>query len=108
MMRINYLFFTAAIFFTTASSAQVSDTARRTQNRPAGAKPEDTEFYTPVPPVITPGANYGSAPSDAIVLFDGKDLNEWTDTKDTTGNAKWIVANNAMTVNKSTGDIQTK
>ena len=105
-MRITYLF-TAAIFITTVSSAQVSDTTRR-QNRPAGARPEETEFYTPVPPVITPGLSFGAAPSDAIILFDGKNLNEWTDTKDTTGDAKWIVANNVMTVNKKAGDIQTK
>src|SRR6516162_11935604 len=31
----------------------------------------------PVPPVVTPGAQYGAPPSDAIVLFDGKDLSKW-------------------------------
>lgn len=30
-------------------------------------------------PVVEPGQN-GSAPSDAIILFDGKDLSEWTTT----------------------------
>ena len=36
------------------------------------ATAEQTEYYTPVPKVITPGsANFG-APSDAIILFDGK------------------------------------
>ena len=34
------------------------------------AKPEDTEYYTPVPKIITPGSAYGVPPSDAIVLFD--------------------------------------
>jgi hypothetical protein len=102
-----FLFF-SAILFNQFTAAQQSDTAKRVLNRPLAAKPEDTEFYTPVPPVINPGANYGSAPSDAIILFDGKNLNEWTDTRDTTGNAKWKVADNVMTVNKSTGDIQTK
>ena len=108
-MRIIFFLFTTAMLITQVTTAQKADTARRAQNRQAVAKPEDTEFYTPVPPVITPGANVGSAPSDAIILFDGKNLNEWTDSRDTTGsNAKWIVANNVMTVNKSTGDIQTK
>jgi hypothetical protein len=32
----------------------------------------------PHPPVVTPGAQAGAPPSDAIVLFDGKDLSQWT------------------------------
>ena len=39
-------------------------------------KPEDTEVWTPKPPVVTPGDN-NSAPSDAIVLYDGSNTNEW-------------------------------
>jgi hypothetical protein len=31
----------------------------------------------PNPPVVTPGATVGAAPSDATVLFDGKDLSQW-------------------------------
>ena len=70
-------------------------------------KPEETEYYSPVPPVVTPGASCGDAPSDAIILFDGKNLDQWINTKDSTP-AKWILADNVMTVNKSTGDIQTR
>jgi hypothetical protein len=70
-------------------------------------KPQDTEYYSPVPPVITSGGAPGDAPSDAIVLFDGKNLDQWVNTKDSTP-AKWILADNVMTVNKSTGDIQTR
>src|ERR1022692_4527357 len=32
----------------------------------------------PHPPVVTPGAQPGAAPADAILLFDGKDLSQWT------------------------------
>src|ERR1700683_4396553 len=32
----------------------------------------------PRPKVVTPGETPGAAPSDAIVLFDGKDLSQWT------------------------------
>src|SRR5712691_2789630 len=32
----------------------------------------------PHPHVVTPAAALGAAPSDAIVLFDGKDLSHWT------------------------------
>ena len=35
------------------------------------AKPEDTEVWQPEPKVVTPGADCGTAPSDAIILFDG-------------------------------------
>ena len=31
----------------------------------------------PNPPVVTPGATPGAAPSDATVLFDGRDLSKW-------------------------------
>jgi hypothetical protein len=72
------------------------------------AKPEDTEFYSPVPPVVTPGTNYGDPPSDAIILFDGKNLDEWVSVNDTTSPAKWTVADNVITVNKAAGDIETK
>ena len=70
-------------------------------------RPEETEYYAPIPPVVRPGASFNDAPSDAIVLFDGENLNQWISTKDST-KAKWIVADNIMTVNKAAGDIQTK
>lgn len=74
----------------------------------AQAKHEDTEFYTPVPAVVKPGGSTNAAPSDAIILFDGKNLDEWVSTKDATSKAGWTLADNAITVNKAAGDIQTK
>ncbi|SDQ17660.1 3-keto-disaccharide hydrolase [Flagellimonas zhangzhouensis] len=69
--------------------------------------PEETEFYEPKPPKVTPGTN-GSAPSDAIVLFDGTSLDNWISVADSTA-AKWILnKDGSMTVNNRTGDIQTK
>jgi hypothetical protein len=67
--------------------------------------PEVTEVHEPVPPVVTPGI--GTAPpSDAIVLFDGKDLTSWEATGG--GPAPWSVENGAMTVVPGTGNIRTK
>jgi hypothetical protein len=72
------------------------------------AKPQDTEFYEPVPKVITPANSMAEPPADAIILFDGKNLDKWVSTNDTTQQAKWTVANGELTVNKSAGNIQTK
>jgi hypothetical protein len=85
--------------------------ARCQQSNPTkaafGSKPEDTELWQPVPKVVTPGADCGAPPSDAIILFNGKDLNEWVQAKDKSP-AKWMVANGVITVNKPAGEIETK
>jgi hypothetical protein len=70
-------------------------------------KPEDTEVYEPVPKVVTPGATCTAPPSDAIVLFDGKNLDEWVTNKDKSP-AKWIVGGGVLTVSKTEGNIETK
>lgn len=70
--------------------------------------PKATEFYSPVPPVVTPGKTNADAPSDAVILFDGKNLDQWVSTKDTSKPAGWKVAQGVITVDKSAGNIQTK
>jgi hypothetical protein len=70
-------------------------------------KPADTEVWDPVPAVITPGRANADAPSDAVILFDGKTLDEWVSANDGSP-AKWIVANGVITVYKPAGDIRTK
>ncbi len=74
---------------------------------PDKPKPEETEIWEPVPAVVTPGATCGAAPSDAIVLFDGKNMDEWLSVRDKTP-AKWTVAGGVMTVSKGEGNIETK
>ncbi len=71
------------------------------------AKPEDTEIWEPIPKVVTPGATCGDAPSDAIILFDGKNLDEWVQNNDKSP-AKWDVHDGIVTVNKNYGNIETK
>ena len=67
-------------------------------------KAEKTEVWEPVPPKIT--ANAGEVPSDAVVLFDGKDLSAWESVKG--GEANWTVKDGVLTVKPGTGDIKTK
>jgi hypothetical protein len=59
-----------------------------------------------VPKIVTPGTN-GSPPSDAVVLFNGTNLDEWVSMKDRSP-AAWTLADGAMTVNKAAGGIETK
>lgn len=69
--------------------------------------PKLTEVWTPVPKIVTPGTTNSDAPSDAIILFGGKNLDEWVSVKDATP-AQWTVADNIITVKKDAGNIQTK
>ena len=62
----------------------------------------------PIPKIVTPGTTFSHsapAPSDAIILFDGKDLSKWRN-----GNkpATWKVENGFMEVTPGSGSIQTK
>lgn len=77
------------------------------QQTASNAKPEDTEVWTPVPKVVTPGATNAAPPSDAVILFDGTNLDQWVQASDGSP-ARWTVAKGIMTVNKAAGDIRTK
>jgi hypothetical protein len=62
----------------------------------------------PMPPVVNPGpaGEPVPAPSDAVILFDGQDLAQWTDNKGQA--ARWKVENGYMEVVKKTGSVLTK
>jgi hypothetical protein len=62
----------------------------------------------PFPPVITPGTcgtqdQPGAAPSDATILFDGKDLSHWRGSRG--GPARWTIEEGAMVIRPGTGAI---
>lgn len=61
-----------------------------------------------MPKDVEPSAKPGNAPSDAIVLFDGKDLSKWELADPKGGPAKWNVADGAVTAVRGTGSIRTK
>lgn len=70
-------------------------------------KPEETEIWEPKPKVVTVDPET-KIPSDAIVLFDGSNFDEWISAVDST-EVKWTLnGDGSMTVKDKTGDIQTK
>lgn len=64
----------------------------------AGSSAHAQEYLTGIewqePPVVTPGEKPSDAPSDAVILFDGKDLSAWK------GAETWKVQDGAMVVGK--------
>lgn len=88
--------------------AQGSKPAGYKDDRTMGMNPEMSEFYAPQPAKIEAGCQKtSSAPSDAIVLFDGTNLDKWC--KPNGDPAGWkINPDGTMTVVKSSGDITTK
>ena len=68
-------------------------------------KPEETEVWEPEPEVVTPGEGT-TPPSDDIILFNGKDLDNWVNRKGEP--AEWAVADGIMTVARGKGVISTK
>lgn len=68
--------------------------------------PKATEVWTPIPRVVTPGSGT-QAPSDAIILFDGTNWNEWQSTRDGSAVA-WTLQDGTGTVKPGSGDIQTR
>ena len=73
-MKRNMILFCCLAFVTYEAGAQQK------------AKPEDTEFYIPVPKVVDPGKAGCGAPSDAIILFDGTNADQWVNVTDSTTN----------------------
>jgi hypothetical protein len=67
----------------------------------------------PHPPVVAPSETNATAPSDAIVLFDGKDLSKWSQTGRGADagkqvDAKWKVENGYVESVPRTGDLRTR
>src|ERR1700685_1158617 len=99
-MRIQFL---SSVVLATLSTAAASLYAQQA----AKPRPEDTEVWEPVPKVVTPGVTCGAPPSDAIILFDGKNLDEWVKNKDKSP-ADWMGAQGVLRGKKSSGNIETK
>ena len=104
-MQYSYLFI--LLFLSFFVKAQYPNTPPETSPMPM--KPEMTEIWRPEVPIINPGEKYGDAPSDAIVLFDGSNLDQWKSKNNPEAPAKWeIINNDYMEVVPGSGDIMTK
>lgn len=115
----------AAIFAQSPTPRTTSASGRKTANGVPGYT--DTPLVPgqqwhvhdparPNPPVVTPGAKPGDPPSDAIILFDGKDLSHWLPATQTMptgvtirpGPPTWKVEHGYMEIVPGSGDLATK
>lgn len=62
-----------------------------------------TEIWEPIPESVD--AAEGEVPSDAVVLFDGANLDAWESVNG--GAAEWTVEDGVLSVARGTGDIRT-
>jgi hypothetical protein len=90
------MFFLVGIFTTIVFSASAQQQG----------DPKSTEVWEPIPKLVKPGSTNDQPPSDAIVLFNGKDLSEWSTMNGS--DAKWKLDNNSMVVTKGSGNIRTR
>lgn len=87
-----------------ASTLLVAGSALAQGGKDAARDPKKTEAWTPVPATVaTPP---GAAPSDAIVLFDGKEVSAWESEQG--GRVPWEVADGALTVVPGSKGIRTR
>jgi len=84
------------------------DSARTRTLTGDSMRPEQTEVWSPAPPVVetAPSAPV-PPPADAIVLFDGSGLDQWVNTRGGSP-ASWVVADGVMIVDKAVGNIETR
>ncbi len=98
-----------ALFSASVAMAQHKFVNTPPEVNPMPMKPEMTEIWEPEVKVITPAKTLGNAPSDAIILFDGKNLDQWVSQKDVNQPAGWkIVDKDYLEVVPGSGDIQNK
>lgn len=96
-----------SFFVVTLSIAAVDRALAQGQADQPEWDPELTEDWPPVEDLVETGEP-GEAPSDAIVLFDGTDLDAWTGASDDRDDAPWRVENGAVTVVPGSGGIKTR
>ncbi len=96
-----------ACMYASGQSQQPAKTAQTKYPEPEKMTPGMTEIWEPEVAIIQPGNTNMDAPSDAIILFNGSDVNsEWSDLQ---GNpTKWIVKDGSLISVRGAGMIKTK
>ncbi len=113
MKTIVYLFIVLAITYSCKEKTdtnKIKEQDKKEEIIPTPEKeitdPKQTEVWEPQPKVVT--FNENNIPSDAIVLFDGSNLETWMSAKDSTAAVWTINPDQTMTVKPGAGDIQTR
>ena len=102
---VSFLF--AANMVSAQTPAELAAKAKKDKENADKAKV--TEVYSPVPKIVTPGKTDTEPPSDALVLFDGKNLDLWrAEGPDSTKAAGWKVHDHIVTVDKKAKGIMTR
>jgi len=108
MRVLSAFLITAAVLGSCTTKQKMTDTTKTvkttTIKTPEITDPKLTEVWEPEPAAVT--TSVGTAPSDAVVLFDGSDLSNWVHYDGSP--AQWVVVDGNVTVKPGTGDIKTK
>jgi len=97
------------IIFSVPANAQNAHSKMPLAESPMPMKPKMTEILEPEVAIVTPAKVLGDAPSDAIILLTGKNLDQWVSEKDNIKPASWkIVHNNHIEFVPGSGGISTK
>jgi Domain of Unknown Function (DUF1080) len=110
-MRRFFILFVSSLIIIHSTTAQSPEDslARAKRDKENHEKAKITEIYSPVPPIVTAGKTDAEPPSDALVLFDGKNLDLWrAEGPDSTKAAGWKVHDNIVTVDKKAKGIMTR
>jgi hypothetical protein len=123
MRLFTYSILVTSLAITAVTAADDAKPAKKNRTSPTGY--EDTpmlpnqqwrvhDIKRPRPRIVNPGTpstleKAGIPPSDAIVVFDGKDLSKWDGVqKGKIVKPGWAVKNGYMEVTSGSGDLQTK
>jgi len=109
MLKKSHLFIASMLAVVAAYAAEPGKIGYQDTPIIPGTKWHVHDGERPQPRIVTPGKTFSHmapAPSDATVLFDGKDLSKWESAKG--GEAAWKVENGYMEVAPKAGSIQTK